>query len=757
MRIKIILGGLIILAGLCVGAYLALSIGIPSVDELKQQDRAAGTKIYADDDSLIGEIKLQKGIYVPLSKIPVNLQNAIIAVEDSRFLKHKGIDYIGIVRALLKDLLYLSLKEGGSTITQQLAKIVFLSSEKTFLRKIKEAQLALTIEKKLSKKEILELYFNRAFFGHSAYGVEMASRTYFGKSVTNINLAEAAMLAGLVKAPNSYSPLNDLVRAKERQAVVLNRMVEEGYISVALAEAAKKQVLQLAQTRDNTETLNYFIDYVKQYLIAKYGEDRIYTGNLRVHTTLDRRAQVYAQKALQEGLRDVDKRKGWRGPIGRRDNVKESDEERVSFSATAGDIAKGVVMAVGPKDAVIKSRGVSGKLALADALWAASVIDHPGGKARHIKDFNLTHILKKGDVVFVRFKNISQKNITFGLEQEPEVEGAIAVVEPVTGYLRALVGGYSYTKSEYNRAVMAQRQPGSSFKPVVYAAALENGYTPASIVEDVPVSYGSWTPGNSDRKYMGPIRLREGLAYSRNVVSVKLVEAVGVEKVINMARTLGIRGSIPSNLSIALGSTSVTPLDMAAAFATFANSGIRMKTIPIKFITNARGEVIESNQPEPTPVMSAAGAFLLTSMLEDVIKHGTGTRANIGRPAAGKTGTSNDYKDAWFVGYTPELSAAVWIGFDDMRRSLAGEFGGRASAPVWKRFMSSALSGREATGFHMPEGIVQARIDSSTGLLADPFAQEAGTLMEYFREGSVPTEHAGRIMAPKQPPPQVDD
>jgi|WetSurMetagenome_2_1015567.scaffolds.fasta_scaffold00091_17 penicillin-binding protein 1A len=758
MRTKIIIAVLVIIFGLIAGGFLALIMGIPSIDELKKYDRAAGTKIYADDDSLIGEIKLQKGIYVSLSKMPKNLKNAIVAVEDRRFWEHSGIDYLGIGRALVKDILSLSLKEGGSTITQQLAKIVYLSSEKTVVRKIKEAQLALTIEKNLSKKDILELYLNRAFFGHSAYGVEMASRTYFGKSVGNINLAEAAMIAGLAKAPNSYSPINDLVRAKERQAIVLNRMVEEGYIKPAQAEAAKKQPLHLSQTRDSTETFNYFIDYIRQYLVAKYGEERVYRGNLKVHTTLNRSFQIYAQKSLQEGLRDVDKRKGWRGPAGKRDNVKDSDEERVSFTATAGDIAKGVVMSVGPKEAVIKSRGVSGKLALADAMWASNVIDRPGARVRHIKDFNLTHILKKGDVVFVRFKNIARNNITFRLEQEPEVEGAIAVVEPATGYLRAMAGGFSYTRSEFNRAIMAQRQPGSSFKPIVYAAALENGYTPASVVVDEPVTYGSWTPENSDRKYMGPISLRTGLAYSRNIISVKLVKDVGVDKVINLARSLGIQGKIPSNLSIALGSAVTTPLDMAVAFSVFANGGIKMKTTAIKYITGARGEIIESNHPESTQVISAASAFQLTSMMEDVLRYGTGARANIGRPAAGKTGTSNDYKDAWFVGYTPELSAAVWVGFDDMRHSLGhGEVGGRVAAPVWKRFMSSALSGRDAVGFNVPQGLVRTRVDKATGLLPDPLAGESETIEEYFKEGSAPTAQAGRSAAPSQPFPEIED
>jgi penicillin-binding protein 1A len=756
MRLKVIIACAVVLVGSMIGAYIALAMGIPSIEELKKQDSAAGTKIYADDDTLIGELKLQRGIFVPLSKMPDNLKNAIVAVEDSRFLQHSGIDYIGISRALFKDVLHLSLKEGGSTITQQLAKIVFLSSEKTLIRKIKEAQLALKIEKELSKKEILELYLNRAFFGHGAYGVEMAARTYFGKSITQVNLAEAAMIAGLVKAPNSYSPFTDLVKAKERQAVVLMRMVEEGYLKQPQADAAKKLPLLISQARSATEAYNYFIDYVRQYLVAKYGEERVYKGDLRVHTTLDKNAQLNAQKALQEGLREIDKRRGWRGVLANRENVKEVGAEKISFSATVGDISRGVVMSVSPKEAVIKSRGITGKLLLADANWAATVIDKGHSKSRPIKDFKLTDILKKGDVILVKYKTIAGKNVSFSLEQEPEIEGALAAVEPATGFIRALVGGFSYTKSDYNRAVMSQRQPGSSFKPIIYAAAMERGYTPATVIVDEPVSYSKgagaddeWKPANYDKKFLGPTRLREGLAYSRNVITVKLVDMLGVDRIIELARNLGINGNMERNLSIALGSTGATPLDMASAFAVFSNGGIKVKTNTIKFITDGRGEVLESSQTETTPVLSPQSAFLITSMLEDVITYGTGQRAKLGRPAAGKTGTSNDYKDAWFVGYTPELSTAVWIGFDDMRRSLGhGEVGGRAAAPVWQHFMANTLSGHPATNFVQPAGIARVRIDAATGLLADYFAPDSSTVMEYFKEGTVPTEKASLFSAP---------
>ncbi len=744
MRSKVILIAAVLLLGSLAGAYFTLALGIPSIEELKKQDSSAGTKIYADDDTLIGEIKLQKGIYVPLNQIPDSLKNAVVAVEDSRFWKHSGIDYIGIGRALVKDLLHMSLKEGGSTITQQLAKVVFLSSEKTFVRKIKEAQLALQIEKELSKKEILELYLNRVLFGHGAYGVEMASRTYFGKPVSRITVAEAAMLAGLVKAPTTYSPFNDLVKAKERQEVVLSRMVEEGYLKPAEAAAAKKQPLNLSQTRAATETYNYFIDYIKQYVIAKYGEEQVYKGNIKVYTTLSKNAQVQAQRALQEGLRDVDKRRGWRGPVGFKEDAKDSGNEKVSFTATAGDISRGVVISVNAKEAIVKSRGLDGRLMLGDAQWASTVLDKSTGRSRTIKNFKLTDILKKGDVVLVRFKAISGRSIMFGLEQEPEVEGAVVAVDPATGYIRALVGGFSFTRSEFNRAVLAQRQPGSSFKPIIYAAALENGFTPASVLVDEPVTYpgaggGDWKPENYDRKFMGPTRLREALAYSRNIITVKLVEAIGVDRVIELARSLGIQGAMPRNFSIALGSTSVTPLELTAAFAAFDNSGVKMKPIAIKYITDARGQIIESNQPEGTQVLTAAGSFLITSMMEDVIRYGTGMRANIGRPAAGKTGTSNDYKDAWFVGYTPELAAGVWVGFDDMRRSLgSGEVGGRAAAPIWQRFMRNFLSSDPAPDFVMPPGVVRARVDAATGRAADFFANDSSTIEEYFKEGSAP-------------------
>jgi len=700
---------LIVVLGSIVGGYLALAQGVPAVSELKKYRSLEGTKVYADDNTLIGEFKIDKGIYVPYSKFPPHLINAVVAVEDSRFWSHKGIDYIGIARALIVDIMHASLKQGGSTITQQLAKIMFLSPEKTIARKIKEAHLAIKLEKELTKQEILELYLNKVYFGHGAYGVEMAARLYFGKSISLVTLPEAALLAGLIKAPNSFSPFNNLVRAKERQDVVFQRMESEGYITPKQRIEYKKQPIHLSSLRTETEAYNYFLEYVRQQIEQKYGEEMVYKKGLNVYTTLDRRAQVAAQKALREGLRDVDKRKGWRGAIAHK-QIKDGEqdaEQKASFSASAGDISTGTVLSVTANEAIVKTRGIIGKLALQDALWAGNILDTKTGKVKTIAKLKLTDILKKGDVIHVKVKSISGKNVSFSLEQEPEVEGAVVAIEPETGYIKALIGGFSFSKSEFNRALLAKRQPGSAFKPLVYAVALQKGYTPESIVIDEPVTYrwGSeeWKPENYDRKYYGPTTLREALAHSRNIVTVKLVDSIGVDGITSFSKNAGIESNMPRDLSIALGSMSLTPLELTSAFSAFANSGKRFKPISIKYITDSKGAVLEENLPDGYELMSPVIASQITSMLRDVITYGTGMRANIGRAAAGKTGTTSDYKDAWFVGYTPQLIAGVWIGYDDMRKSLGStEVGGRAAAPVWANFMKNALADLPPVDFESP-------------------------------------------------------
>ncbi len=729
------------------GGYLAFAKGIPSIDELKKYHSAGGTKIYADDDTLIGEVKAEKGIFLAIDNIPKHMINAIIAVEDSRFFKHKGIDYIAIGRAIFKDIIHISLREGGSTLTQQLAKVVFLTPEKTLKRKLMEAALAIKIEKNLNKQEILELYLNKVYFGHGAYGIEMAARAYFGKSARQLTLAESALVAGLVKAPTTYSPFNDLTRAKERQNTVLARMEEEGYITKKERDNAYSLPLYLTSLKKGVEANSYFIEHVRRYLEDKYGEEAVYKTGLRAYTSLNRTMQISAVNAMQNGLREVDKRRGWRGPLENRKDLdieKEMKGRDISTPVVnnAGDIYTGLVLSVTPQEATIKTRGLIGRLLLRDALWASKVIDK-SGSVRMLKDFTLNRILKPGDIIKVGLRSIQKNKVQLVLEQDPDVEGALVAVEPYTGFIRAMAGGYDFSRSDFNRATLAKRQPGSSFKPVIYAAAMDHGFTPASLIIDEPVTYpggdrGPWTPANYDHKYYGPTRLREALTYSRNVVTVRLVDSIGIDALLTFASTVGVSGDMPRNLSIALGSFSVTPLEMASIYNTFASNGMKSKPISIKYITDRKGRVLETNEPAPEQVISAQTAFLITSMMEDVVKYGTGWRAKaLGRPVAAKTGTTNDYKDAWFVGYTSNLVASVWVGFDNAKTLGSQETGGKAAAPIWTLFMSGAAKG-ESDGFQQPEGIVSLFIDPRTGLLS----KDDSGLKEYFREGTQPKQYA---------------
>jgi penicillin-binding protein 1A len=756
LKLIIILIFFSILFGGIAGGYIAVSRSIPSIEELKKYNPSGGTKIYSDDDVLIGELKIEKGIFVPIDSIPKNMVNALVAVEDSRFWTHKGIDYIGIARALTTDIIHASFREGGSTITQQLAKVVFLSPEKTIKRKLMEVTLAMKIEKSLTKKEILELYLNKVYFGHGAYGVEMASRKYFGKSAKQLNLAEASLIAGLVKAPSSYSPFNNLTKAKERQFTVLSRMEDEGYISRKEKENTYRQPLNLSSLKKSSEVNGYFTEYVRKYLEDKYGEDTVYRSGLKVYTTLNRGMQGAAVNAVQAGIRDVDKRRGWRGPIEHRkdidiDSELKSKELSTTVAVSPGDIYSGVVLKVNAKEALIKTRGVIGRLSLNDAKWASKVLDSKQGTAKIIKNFGLTSILKPGDMVKVSIKSIQKQTLQLSLEQDPEVEGALVAIEPYTGFIRAMVGGYDFSKSDFNRVLFAKRQPGSSFKPIIYAAAMDNGFTPASIIVDEPITYPGgtgkeWSPENADHKFYGPTRLREALTYSRNVVTVRLVEAIGIDALTNFTRSVGFYGDMPRNLSVALGSFSITPLELAMAYNVFASSGMKTNPVYIKYVSDRQGRIVESCEPNPEEVISPQTAFLITSMMEDVVRYGTGWRARaLGRPVAGKTGTTNDYKDAWFVGYTPDLVASVWVGFDNLKSLGAQETGARAASPIWVSFMNNALKG-EPEKFSSPEGIVSYFIDPATGLLS----RDDSGLKEYFKEGTQPSQ-----LAPSESPQNI--
>ncbi|MBI4826476.1 MAG: PBP1A family penicillin-binding protein [Nitrospirae bacterium] len=743
--------------GLGIGAYLAVLEGIPDIEEIKKYAPANGTKVYADDDTIIGELKIEKGIHAPISEVPEHLVQALVSVEDSNFWVHRGIDYIAILRALAKDVIAGRIKEGASTITQQLAKVLFLTPEKTVLRKLKEVALAFKIEKNLTKKEILELYLNKVYFGHGAYGVKMAAKTYFGKPVSNLDLAESALIVGLIKAPSTYSPYSNLDKAKQRQYTVLSRMLKEKYISREEMDKAYKQPLHLSSVRSAGYTPNYFLEYIRKYLEDKYGIEMVYKGGLRVYTTLNKDMEIAAVKALQKGLEDLDKRQGFRGALGQKDlDFAKELKDRETFDKVimeAGDIMTGVVLKVTEQEAAVKAKGIIGRLLLKDAEWAARLIDQKGKTIKEFRDLKLNKILKPGDIIMVKVKTIWKNEPVFELEQEPRVQGAVIAMEPSTGYIRAIVGGYDFSKSEFNRAIFAERQAGSVIKPLIYAAAMDNGYTPASVIIDEPIVFenaelGDWKPGNYDNKYNGATRLRDALAHSRNIITIKLLQDIGVEKAVNFMNSLGLNGPFPRDLTLALGSLSLTPVEITSAFSVFANDGVRMEPIAVKYIIDANGNTIESNRPNGARVITSQTAFLATSMLEDVVNYGTGMRAKaLNRPAAGKTGTTNDYIDAWFVGYTPDLAAGVWVGFDDRQTLGKRETGSKAALPVWVDFMKEAIPLSEsARPFPVPDGIVTAVIDPVTGLLA---TNDTEKLVEFFKEGTVPTGYSAGISREK--------
>jgi penicillin-binding protein 1A len=587
----------------------------------------------------------------------------------------------------------------------------------------------------------------------------MAARAFFGKTVSEIDLAEAAMVCGLIKAPNKYSPYANLEKAKERQRVVLNRMVEENYITTEQADNAYQEPLYLSSLRYGRESQNYFLEYVRKYLEERYGTEKVYQGGLKVYSTLNRNMQEAAVRSLQEGLRSLDKRQGFRGPVGHEDiDVGKELREKEPFQTIElkkGDVAIATVLKVSAKDATVKTKGIVGRLFALDSKWARKVIDSKGKVIKRFKQLRLSDILKPGDKIRVRVKKMSGNLPVFLLEQGPVVQGAVVAIENSTGFIRALVGGYDFSISEFNRAVAAKRQAGSAFKPIIYATAMDSGFTPATIVVDEPVSYptevfGDWEPQNYTGKYRGPTRLRDALAYSINIVTIKLLEEMDIHDVIRLSRSLGIPGPFPFNLTLALGSLSVSPLTMTSAFSVFARQGVRVDPIAVKYITDSDGNVLEENRPERLEAIDPQTAYLVTSMLEDVVKYGTGWRAKaIKRPVGGKTGTTNEYRDAWFIGFTSELTSGVWVGFDDMRKLGKQETGSKAAAPIWVSFMQDALAetspfgagGAEMT-FPAPEGIVTTVIDPLTGLLA---SRDSESMVEVFKEGTVPVEYSSKF------------
>jgi len=652
-RPLVLLGfGLAAIAG-AVGGILVLSLeDLPDIEDLMHVTPTAGARLYdsGDPPEMFSQLAIEQRTFVPLAKMPRGLLDAIVSIEDERFYRHWGLDLWGIFRAAAANLTTGKRGQGGSTLTQQLARTLFLTREKTIQRKIKEAILAVKIERRYRKDEVIEMYLNQHYFGHGAWGVEQAARAYFGKHVEELTLPECALLAGLPKSPNAYSPRQDPEKATARRNLVLSAMVRNGYIAKSEAEEASASPIQLRTTEPTNAP--YFAAHVRKYLEEAYGDQAVARGGLSAYTTLNLRYQTIAQAALDQGL------------------------------------------------------------AAAETLVAAN---RRGGASASLR-----------------------------------LQGALVAMDARTGAILALVGGRSFRENEFNRATQARRQPGSSFKPVIYTTALLSGFTPSDLVDDTATPFPgregkTWTPVNFDRKNLGQMPMRRALALSRNVVTTRLLNQVGVRTVIGTAKKFGFAGPFRDDLTLAMGTSEVSLLEMVSAFSVFANGGVRATPYMVRLVKDSQGTILEQQKPELSPVLSPQISYLMLSMLLDVIDRGTGhlvRKHGFTRPCGGKTGSTNDYTDAWFIGFTPSVVCGIWLGYDDRRTLGKMMTGGVIAAPMWASFMSEALEGSPVEDFVRPTGIVTAMIDPATGLLATKACRRVKA--EVFLDGQAPTRYCDR-------------
>ena len=883
--------GMLTMASLVVTASVGGVVGgilysfyteLPSISRLEEFRPSLVTKVYDSQNEMIGEFFIEKRALVRFEDLPEAFLNALIAVEDKRFYQHFGIDPIGFGRAVIENIKARAFAQGASTLTQQLTRGLFLSPEKKIVRKIKEWMLAIQIEQKYrsleksrrkAKERILELYANQFYWGHGAYGVQAAAKLYFGKDVTELDLGECAMLAGLIQLPAVYSPLTHPERAKKRQAHVLNRMIAEGYIiegefqitertlaeleardvpeevvaqvaalqgrrypdQSALTEeldellapeqqdeyrslilqhatepsfklslhglnrlkagqlpddvaqkladfptfphlskqefikrlenilgqdlAAQHQSIILAQAEHEVaqkarvtpfkkkrvpehqiDKAPYFVEHVRQYLEERYGR-AVYQDGLEVYTTLDLELQNLAKDALQKGLRDVQKRHGFK--LAYRDTPAQELEERLQFieryewkkPLEKGRLVHAIVTEVTANRIQVKIKNYVGTIEKDGFKWAGS---------------DAAKLVQQDDLVLVKVQDVNEEEQTLRarLDMEPLLEGAFVAIDPQTGYILAMVGGYDFYRSKFNRAVQALRQPGSSFKPFVYLTALERGFTPASVIVDEPVTFvideqtgQTWSPQNYSGTHKGPMTLRQALESSTNVIAAKLIDQVGPRAVIDTARRLGISSYLNPYPSLALGGSEVYLYEMVSAYSTFANKGFRVEPIFVTKVLDREGNVLEENVPRARQVLAEDTTYLLVSMMQGVVQRGTAARASsLGRPLAGKTGTTNDNTDALFIGYSPSIAAGAWVGYDENRKSIGyKETGGRAALPIWMAFMEKALEETPIEEFPVPPGVSFVDIDPETGLLAAP--QCGGSFTEVFKKGTEPREY----------------
>ncbi|MFP4107686.1 MAG: penicillin-binding protein 1A [Desulfonatronovibrio sp.] len=742
---------LILSAAAMFGIYKWASRDLPDYKEITDYNPPLATKVLTRDGRLLGHFYREKRFLVSLSETSPWLVKTFLAAEDSGFYQHEGVELMGIVRAAIQNWKAGEIVQGGSTITQQVIKSLLLTPERSYTRKIKEAILAYRLEKHLNKDEILTIYINQIFLGNGSYGVEAAARDYFGKHAHELTLAQSALIAALPKAPSRLNPYRNLQGARQRQVYVLSRLLELEWITEEEYQEALDEPLELSRMSDPSWKRGpYYLEEVRRRLIDMYGEDKVYEGGLVVETAADLKHLDAARSALRQGLIDSTKRRGWQGPL---DNIPQENRELFlsDMDADPGELEQGswlrvLVTDVSEDRALVSFGDIKGRMDVSTMSWARTPDPSKAPEeVRAIRDAR--RILEPGDVVWA---SIAEKDMAsdglweLALEQEPLVEGAVLSADPRTGEVLALHGGYDFSRSHFNRATQAKRQPGSAFKPFVYSVALENGYTPASIVLDAPIVYDdyetmtTWRPKNFEGVFHGPTLLRNALVKSRNLVTIRIAQRLGINTMINRFQDFGFDEEFPRDLSISLGSVPVSLMDLCQSYTAFARDGSYMPLRLINRVADSWGQELYKNEDLPVRATNPENAYIITNLLQEVVRDGTGWRARVlDRPVAGKTGTTNDQNDAWYIGFSPYLLTGVYVGFDQLTPMGKYETGSRAASPIWVNYRKQVEDDYPVEDFARPPGVTMARIDPDTGLLAPSDAQESYLLP--FKTGTEPS------------------
>ncbi len=694
------------IAGAATGMVFVYSTDLPQVTELEHYRPATITQLYDDQNRVIGQFSLQRRVIDSYNDFPKVLRDALISTEDKDFEKHWGVDVWRVFGAAWRDVMLESRAQGASTLTMQLARNLFLSPDRNFRRKMQEVLLSIQIERRFTKEQIFSLYANQIYLGHGVYGFEAGANYYFSKKAKDLTLEEAAVLAGLPKAPNYYSPINSPERALHRRNLVINNMLEDGKITAAEAERAKSAPLVLKLQAEPNDIAPYFVEEIRQDLEKKYGAEQVHEAGLRVYTGLNLEMQHAAQQAVRDGLAVHERRHGWKGNLL---NVVANGDTLATYhhvdwdsNIVPGSYVHALVTEVEPMAATIKFGNYEARLGPEEIKWT--------------KHTSPQQFLSVGDLVYVKVVELNGTASRVSLEQESGVQGSLMALDNATGDVKAMVGGRDWEQSKFNRATQALRQVGSSFKPYIYTAAIDEGMTPDDTVLDAPISFpsaqGVWAPHNYDGKFEGVITFRHALAESRNVPAVKVTERVGgIKTVIEYARKFGITSPLLPYLPVALGAADITLAEQTAAFTTFPNDGVRVVPRYIRKVTDYDGRVLEEDYPEVRDVVSARTARIMVSMLREVVLHGTGYQASkLNHPLGGKTGTTNDFTDAWFVGFSPSITCGVWVGFDEKKTLGNKETGAMAALPIWMDFMRVALKGRESEDFAAPPPEVRSAV-----------------------------------------------